>query len=199
MPGTARTPHSPRSAFLRATVACALAITLLWLSPQAPFSESPLEWSEMSNTSMRATPPAAGMGTNGATRQDAQLRGKNTSRPVRTGRKAPLVAVAHVATLSALQTKIDWCRGPVYLKYATYPGLIAEHDYCGGAYRLGRHRIGALVRVIGPGVADGLSRVRSKKTVPKGSSFSVTTGMGSLVLQTCAGNRLLLAGLVRAR
>jgi hypothetical protein len=113
-------------------------------------------------------------------------------------RVAPaVVRVAHTATLSTLQAKIDWCRGPVFTKYRAYPGLIAEHDYCGGTYRLGRHAIGAQVRVTGPGVRNGLYRVVARKVVRKGSPFSVLNGMGHVVLQTCAGNSLRLVGMVR--
>ena len=114
-----------------------------------------------------------------------------------THRAPAQVRVAHTATLSTLQAKIDSCRGPVFTKYRTYPGLIAEHDYCGGTYRLGRHAIGAQVRVTGPGVRNGLYRVVARKVVRKGSPFSVLNGMGHVVLQTCAGNSLRLVGMVR--
>jgi hypothetical protein len=107
------------------------------------------------------------------------------------------VPVGLWATAQTMQARLDLCRGPVAIPMGSLPLLVAEHDYCGGKTRFATRRAGDIVAVTGAKDADGTYQVTTTRTVPKGSSTSLLKGMGDIVLQTCVGDTLYLAGAVR--
>lgn len=106
-----------------------------------------------------------------------------------------VIQIRAVTTLVGAQRAIDRCFGAVEFSADGQP-VIARHNFCGGWAMLDTHT-GEIVEVRGFGF-DGLYRVNgTRRYVPSGSSTTATWGMGDLVLQTCDGDVLTLAGLSR--
>ncbi len=94
---------------------------------------------------------------------------------------------------------LDKCKGPVAVWLGDQrPTLIAEHDYCGGAFWMGKVKVGDAVRIDGEGVDDGIFVVTTLKYETRNQVTVGDLPETDVVLQTCISKtRLVLAGLER--
>ena len=100
----------------------------------------------------------------------------------------PAVIVSGFANRGNMQDKIDACRGAILVSGFGRP-LITQHNYCGGT--------GQVIDIKNAQGLSGRYKVVSMKVVSKKSNPSILNSMGSVVLQTCTGNQLLLTGVNR--
>jgi hypothetical protein len=107
------------------------------------------------------------------------------------------IYVSAVTNPSTAQAAANACRGPIEILWPGLPAPIAQHDYCGGAW-FNSVTTGERIKVVG-GTMPGMYVANGRRLmVGKGTSSSVLSGLGTLVLQTCVGNQMVLVGLDRA-
>lgn len=105
-----------------------------------------------------------------------------------------VVRIAGVATSADMQRKLDACNGPIQINWSTHTTEIAQHDYCGGSW-MSKVSTGQRITVVGGTISGTYVVNGNRRTVSKDSSASALDGLGSLVLQTCVGSRMVLVGL----
>ena len=119
--------------------------------------------------------------------------------PARTQRPTTgvVIRVTAVTNPNDAQAAADACRGPIEILWPGLPTEIAQHDYCGGAW-FDSVTTGERIEVSG-GTMPGLFVVNGRRRVVNhGTSASILSGLGDLVLQTCVGSQMILVGLDRA-
>ncbi len=109
-------------------------------------------------------------------------------------RPARVIRIAGTATSADMQQKLDACNGPIQVNWAAHTTEIAQHNYCGGAW-FDKVSAGQLITVEGGSIAGTYVVNGNRRYVGKGASASSLDGLGSLVLQTCVGSRMVLVGL----
>jgi hypothetical protein len=106
-------------------------------------------------------------------------------------------AIFAATDMATSDPALDQCRGPVAIDLgASYPLLVAEHDYCGGSAWIPRLEAGDTVRLSGEGVRPGLYEVSEVGHGQRRQARYSDLPDAEIVLQTCISqSQIVLVGL----